>query len=250
MLLNAPPPTPVRAAFLVDADNVPPALVEFALQQLERRGCTVPLRRVYGGHEKLLGLKTIIQRHGLRAFVNQGKGTTDVALVVDAMDLLHASALPPTVAIVSSDHDFAPLALRLRESGHRVWCFAQQAQASVDDLAYMYDEVICMPSMAAPLAAVVSAPSAPVPPPPIVELVLQSSSVLLPDVVSSIRAAVPDWKPGEVKPLNVLGALLRAAGVAVGSKPLHQLFRRYPDDFEVLPLGGPAREVRLQGQQG
>lgn len=249
MLLNAPPPASVRAALLVDADNVPPALVEFALQQLERRGCTVPLRRVYGGHEKLLGLKTVIQRHALRAFVNQGKGTTDVALVVDAMDLLHASALPPTVAIVSSDHDFAPLALRLRESGHRVWCFAHQAQACVDDLACVYDDVMCMPVTATSVAAAVSAPSTPTLLPPMLEPVLQSS-VLLPDVASSIRAAVPDWKPGEVRPLNVLGALLRAAGVAVGSKPLHQLFRRYPDDFEVLPVGGLAREVRLLGRPG
>ena len=45
-----------------------------------------------------------------------GKNTTDIAMVIDAMDLLH-NGLYDAVALVSSDSDFTPLAVRLKESG-------------------------------------------------------------------------------------------------------------------------------------
>lgn len=245
MLLNAPPPTPVRAVLLVDADNVQPALVEFALQQLERRGCTVPLRRVYGGHEKLLGLKTIIQRHGLRAFVNQGKGTTDVALVVDAMDLLHASALPPTVAIVSSDHDFAPLALRLRESGHRVWCFAHQVQACVDDLACVYDEVICMPLAAAPEKSLsIAEPTKKVIPKPAIPAPLLSTEakqvVALPDEVARILKAVPELREAPQQLAQVV-PVLRQKTIFGKTTKATAFFARYPAYFKLTPAHQPTQ---------
>src|SRR4026207_659545 len=71
-----------------------------------RRGWRVTLRRAYGGHEKLAGMKDCLLRHGVRSLVNHGKGTTDALLGVDAMDLLHEGRLPPVVAIASSDADF------------------------------------------------------------------------------------------------------------------------------------------------
>lgn len=41
--------------------------------------------------------------------------------------------------------------------------------------------------------------------------------------------------------------LIRRAygGIKKGSKPLHELFRKYPSFFKVLPLTGPAKQVRL-----
>ena len=250
MLLNAPPPASVRAALLVDADNVPPALVEFALQQLERRGCTVPLRRAYGGHEKLLGLKTVIQRHALRAFVNQGKGTTDVALVVDAMDLLHASALPPTVAIVSSDHDFAPLALRLRESGHRVWCFAHQVQACVDDLACVYDEVICMPLAAAPEKSLsIAEPTKKFIPKPATPAPLLSTAakqvVALPDEVARILKAVPELREAPQQLAQVV-PVLRQKTIFGKTTKATAFFARYPAYFKLTPAHQPTQLVYIQ----
>ena len=130
------------AGFLIDADNLSPIAIAEAFVQLERDGVHLTVRRAYGGLEKLSGAKEILRKKAVASLLNQGKGTTDVALVVDAMDLLHRAALPTTVAIGSSDADFAPLAVRLREAGIRVICFAEPLKADVAALARAYDEVV------------------------------------------------------------------------------------------------------------
>jgi hypothetical protein len=140
------------AALLVDADNVTAQCVEFALRELARQGCRVTLRRAYGGHQKLADIKDCLLRHGVRPLVNQGKGTTDALLVVDAMDLLYADRLPAAVAIASSDADFAPLAVRLREAGMQVLCLAHVEKSAGEDLARCYDQLVYVDEAAAPHA--------------------------------------------------------------------------------------------------
>jgi hypothetical protein len=127
-------------AFLIDADNLSPAAVEEAFAKLANFPGSLTVRRAYGGAEKLAGLREVLHRHAVRAFVNHGKGTTDVALTVDAIDLLHQVG-PAVIAIGSGDGDFVPLVVRLREAGVRVLCFAQAGKAA-DDIAYAYDAVI------------------------------------------------------------------------------------------------------------
>jgi pyruvate/2-oxoglutarate dehydrogenase complex dihydrolipoamide acyltransferase (E2) component len=146
------------AALLIDADNLSATAIDHAFTHLARHGLRVTLRRAYGGHEKLAGMKECLLRHGVSALVNNGKGTTDALLVVDTMDLLHAARLPGVVAIASSDADFAPLALRLREAGIRVICFAQVGKSADSDLARCYDELV-------PVDGTPSAASAPAPAP-------------------------------------------------------------------------------------
>lgn len=152
------------AAILIDADNLAPAALDQAFAELAREGLRITLRRAYGGHEKLAGMRDCLLRHGVRPVVNHGKGTTDVLLVVDAMDLLYAQRLPPVVAIASSDADFAPLALRLREAGHWVVCFAQAGKAADVDLARCYDQLVHVG--ATPAAAPAPAKEKPAAPPP------------------------------------------------------------------------------------
>lgn len=133
----------VAAALLLDADNVSDASsIDRAIEALVEKGWRLTVRRAYGGHEKLAGMKECLLRHGIRAFVNQGKGTTDALLVVDVMDLLHGGRLPEIAVIVSSDGDFAPLATRLREAGKWVLCLAQQGKSAGEELAKAYDELI------------------------------------------------------------------------------------------------------------
>ncbi|WP_460890733.1 NYN domain-containing protein, partial [Ramlibacter alkalitolerans] len=148
------------AAILIDADNLSPTAVEQAFTHMAHQGWRVTLRRAYGGHEKLVGMKDCLLRHGVRSLVNNGKGTTDALLVVDAMDLLHEGRLPPVVAIASSDADFAPLAVRLREAGHWVICFAQSGKSADLDLARCYDQLIAVEGSPGALEA-----SPPAPPP-------------------------------------------------------------------------------------
>lgn len=131
-----------RAALLIDADNLSaPAMLE-AAAQLRRAGHQLVILRAYGSADTLGNAREVLQRHGGRAFVNQGRGTTDAALVVDAMDLLHAGELPAVVAIGSSDADFAPLAVRLRESGREVLCFAHANKADLQALERVYARVL------------------------------------------------------------------------------------------------------------
>jgi pyruvate/2-oxoglutarate dehydrogenase complex dihydrolipoamide acyltransferase (E2) component len=168
------------AALIIDADNISDAAaIERALGHMHERGWRLTVRRAYGGHEKLAGLKECLLRHGIRALVNQGKGTTDALLCVDVMDLFHAAELPDIVAIASSDADFAPLAVRLREAGIRVVCFAQAGKAAGEELAKVYEQVVYLdapapaprasasraaaPRASAPAPAPASRPPAPAP---------------------------------------------------------------------------------------
>ena len=150
------------AALLVDADNVTSHCVEFALAQLAGQGCRVTIRRAYGGHQKLADMKDCLLRHAVRPFVNQGKSTTDALLVVDTMDLLYADRLPAVVAIASSDADFAPLAVRLREAGMQVICFAHEGKSADVDLSRCYDQLVYVDERAAakPVAVAKGAPAA------------------------------------------------------------------------------------------
>ena len=142
-----------EAALILDADNISDAAtIERGLVFMQEQGWRLTVRRAYGGHEKLAGLKDCLLRHGIRALVNQGKGTTDALICVDVMDLFHTAELPDIVAIASSDADFAPLAVRLREAGIRVLCFAQRGKAAGEDLAKVYEQVVYIDDVPAPAA--------------------------------------------------------------------------------------------------
>jgi len=198
------------AAMLIDADNLSATAIDQAFAHLARQGLRVSLRRAYGGHEKLAGMKDCLLRHGVRALVNHGKGTTDALLVVDAMDLLHEGRMPPVVAIASSDGDFAPLALRLREAGLWVICFAQSGKSADVDLARCYDQLVPVEGTAAPAEAPAPARAArktvarkkakppeppPAPPDPVRELLesldgfRQGREIAMNEVVKRLRDA-------------------------------------------------------------
>jgi len=205
------PDTPGRAAaaLLIDADNISDAAaIDRVVQLLHEQGWRLAVRRAYGGHEKLAGLKDCLLRHGIRAFVNQGKGTTDALLVVDAMDLLHAGRLPAVAAIASSDGDFAPLATRLREEGLWVICLAQQGKSAGAELAKAYDELLYLDASAASPPAPAARPArkaaarkavapAPAPAPPA-------------DPLRRLLSEVPGFDEGKAVELNDVVQRLRA----------------------------------------
>jgi len=262
---------PDTTAFLIDADNLSPAAVEEAFAKLGDLPGVITVRRAYGGAEKLAGLRDVMQRHAVRGFLNHGKGSTDVALAVDAVDVLHQLA-PSTVAIGSGDADFVPLVVRLREAGVRVICFAQADKAAAD-IAQAYDAVIHVggrvpaPFESRPRPSLVTTAPAPVPAPvaaapvrarrgartaasaapaPAAPAVRQEPAEReVSEQMRQVLAAIPDWKIGGTKQLNALGKPLHDAGIKKGSKPLHELFRKYPAYFEIHPKDGPARQVKL-----
>ena len=243
----------MNVAFLLDADNLSSASdVDEVFEHFHRLGVTVTVRRAYGGTEKLTGLKEVLRKHAVRSFINQGKGTTDAALVIDAMDLLHHDALPSMVAIGSSDADFAPLAVRLREDGVRVLCFALRDKADEDALALVYDEVVYLDGAAraerAPSAArkapaprkAVAVPRTPAPRAVAVAKTTANKVFATDDEFDDILEAVPALLSGEQVPLNDVTKQLRDANVLGRNARSTTLLGRYAADFRLTPERNPA----------
>lgn len=229
-------------AVMIDADNVATAAqVEEAFRHLSRMGMTVTVGRAYGGHEKLAGLKDVLRRFGARSLVNQGRGTTDVALVIDTMDLLHQGRLPETVVICSSDADFAPLAVRLREAGTRVICFAAREKADADALDIAYDEVIFVGEPQAGEWAEAVPQKAPprgrsrAVRPPAEPAAAAKGAAARPDAAAILRA-VPALATGARLQLNVISKPLRDAKILVARNAgPASLLRPLVDEFRLTP---------------
>lgn len=117
-------------ALLIDADNSPAGKIEFILSELAAHG-VVNIRRAYGNWTKPELQKWIKVLHEnsiqpMQSFdLIKGKNATDMALVIDAMDLLYTKKVN-TFCLVSSDCDFTPLIQRLRADGKEVFGFGEQ----------------------------------------------------------------------------------------------------------------------------
>ncbi len=127
---------------LIDADNVTVDVIEQALHLVLERHGAAHVRRAYCTAELALKHMKLFKAHSIRPMVNvsTGKNSTDIALAVDAMDLVIGER-PDVVVLVSSDSDFAPLVIRLRERGCRVEGIGQEGKTG-DDSKPVYDEFI------------------------------------------------------------------------------------------------------------
>lgn len=118
-----------RIALLIDADNAPAAKIGAVLNDLATYGeCNI--RRAYGNWTKP-GLRSWIEElhpaaiRPMQQFdLTTQKNASDMALAIDAVELLH-SARPEAFAIVSSDSDFTPLVHYLREKGAAVYGYGR-----------------------------------------------------------------------------------------------------------------------------
>lgn len=134
------PVSPSKVAFLVDFDNVATDVIEQALQMAFKDYEAVHIRRAYCNAEQAQTHQAFLKRLGLRAIVNLaiGKNSTDIALAVDAMELA-ITEQPDVIVLVSSDSDFAPLVLRLREKGAWLRGFGQYGKTG-DGVIQIYDQ--------------------------------------------------------------------------------------------------------------
>ena len=114
-------------ALLIDADNTSPAGIDPVLTVMAELG-QVNIRRAYGNFAKgnLAKWDTITNRYGIRPHqqfdVSKGKNATDMAMTIDAIDLLYQGKVDG-YGIMSSDSDFTPLVTRLRQDGIIVYGF-------------------------------------------------------------------------------------------------------------------------------
>jgi len=119
-----------RIALLIDADNAPAAKIDVILAEVARHG-VANVRRAYGNwkSQHLVGWEKVLHEYAIRPIqqfaYSTGKNASDMAMVIDAMDLMYARNLDG-FAIVSSDADFTPLVMRLRNDGYAVYGFGQE----------------------------------------------------------------------------------------------------------------------------
>ncbi|WP_457419319.1 NYN domain-containing protein [Roseateles sp. P5_E7] len=272
-----------KVAFLVDFDNVATDVIEQALQMAFKDYEAVHIRRAYCNAEQAQNHQGFLKRLGLRAIVNLaiGKNSTDIAMAVDAMDLA-ITEKPDVIVLVSSDSDFAPLVLRLREKGAWLRGFGQQGKTG-DGVIQIYDQFnelahdsgkpsprreparkaaaprpaakkAAPPKAAAPAPAPKPTPApapasvqkpAPAPAPkPAVAAAPVDAKVAAAREVNAILALLPKLADGQWHDLGAAAKALKEAGLLPKTAPSTKLFRKHPQAFQLQPEKTP-NQVRF-----
>jgi len=110
-----------KIAVLIDGDNAEANIIEQILNEAARFG-KVTVKRIYADFTtpQMNAWKDKLNSHAIRPIqkfaYTKGKNSTDSALIIDAMDVMH-SKLVDGFCIVSSDSDYTGLAHRIREEG-------------------------------------------------------------------------------------------------------------------------------------
>ena len=111
----------LRLAVLIDGDNAPRDCLKSIMEEIAIYG-TPMIKRIYGdwASHGLASWKDSLLENAVtpkqQFAYTTGKNATDSAMIIDAMDILYTGKTDGYV-LVSSDSDFTPLAIRLRESG-------------------------------------------------------------------------------------------------------------------------------------
>ncbi|WP_394672508.1 NYN domain-containing protein [Limnobacter sp.] len=118
-----------RVAVLVDCDNTTPEILEYALRVVAQFGRVV-VRRGYGNHSTLANkwqeaLVRLAFTPCLQYQYASGKNTADIALALDAVEMLFDERVD-TFCLVTSDSDFAYLCRKLRERSAMVYIVGEE----------------------------------------------------------------------------------------------------------------------------
>ena len=123
-------PRSTRLAVLIDADNASAKIAGRLFEEIAKIG-EASVRRIYGDFsgQRLKPWADILAQHAIipqqQFAYTAGKNASDIALVIDAMDLLHSGRFDG-FCLVSSDSDFTRLASRIREQGLDVYGFGER----------------------------------------------------------------------------------------------------------------------------
>jgi uncharacterized LabA/DUF88 family protein len=119
-----------KLAVLIDADNAQASVIQELLAEVSRYG-TATIKRAYGDWttNNLKSWKEVLHTMAIQPIqqfaYTSGKNATDSALIIDAMDVLHAGSVDG-FCLVSSDSDFTRLATRIREAALVVYGFGER----------------------------------------------------------------------------------------------------------------------------
>lgn len=118
----------------IDADNAPARKISQIFAELTRYG-NVNIRKAYGNwrSQNLNGWAAEVNDYAIQTVqqfdLTKGKNATDMALVIDVMDILHSKNID-IICLISSDCDFTPLATRIRADGKIVIGFGEKKTPS------------------------------------------------------------------------------------------------------------------------
>ena len=118
-------------AVLIDADNTSASNIGDILKKIEHLG-QITCKKIYGdwSNPHIQGWQYALLTHAIIpmqhfAYV-KGKNTTDIGMVIEAMDMLYSGSYD-AFCLVSSDSDFTTLALRIRKNGVKVFGFGRHS---------------------------------------------------------------------------------------------------------------------------
>lgn len=195
-----------RVAVLVDCDNITPDALPYALRVVAQFGRVV-VRRGYGNGPTLSGRweDMLVQQAftpSLQYAFASGKNTSDIALALDAMELLFDDRAH-TFCLVTSDSDFAHLCRKLRERGAHVLIVGEaKTPATLRNASDQFFEWVPPAPEASDMAKAVVTPSTT----PSSANAKRRPRALV-DAVSLLAAETPDGKVH----LGQLGSYLRRA---------------------------------------
>jgi uncharacterized protein (TIGR00288 family) len=119
-----------KIALFIDADNAPAKKIETILSELARYG-VVNIRKAYGNWKSpnIKAWEEVLHEFAIQPIqqfdLTKGKNATDIALVIDAMDVLYTKDID-SICLVSSDCDFTPLVTRALADGKFVIGFGER----------------------------------------------------------------------------------------------------------------------------
>ncbi|PCM44834.1 NYN domain-containing protein [Marinobacter sp. ANT_B65] len=123
-----------KIALFIDADNAPAGKFEDVLSEVAKYG-VVTIRKAYGNWKKasLKGWEDLLHEYAIQPVqqydLSKGKNASDIALVIDAMDVMYTKDID-VMCFVSSDCDFTPMVTRALAEGKVVLGFGERKTPS------------------------------------------------------------------------------------------------------------------------
>ncbi len=123
-----------KIAMFIDADNAPAKKIEIIITELAKYG-SLSIRRAYGNWKStaIKGWEENLHEYAIQPIqqfdLTKGKNATDMAMTIDAMDILYTKNID-AFCIVSSDSDFTPLVMRILSEGKIVYGFGERKTPS------------------------------------------------------------------------------------------------------------------------
>lgn len=123
-----------KIALFIDADNAPASKFEEVLSEVAKYG-VVTIRKAYGNwkNPSLKSWEDLLHEYAIQPVqqydLTKGKNASDIALVIDAMDVMYTKNID-VMCFVSSDCDFTPMVTRALAEGKVVLGFGERKTPS------------------------------------------------------------------------------------------------------------------------